>query len=221
MSKTKPIAIILAAIILAGGAAFYMSKQAAPPVEAVASSAPSATPATAPNGGGRSRGPKDAAVTIIEFGDYQCPSCGFYSPVVLEVLKRYPTQVRFEFHHFPLVGIHQWAMPAALAAEAAGDQGKFWEMHDLIYENQERWSRMPNPESEFLTYAGRIGLNINQFMQGMRNPDTESRVLQDVVRAREADINETPTFFVNGKKLEPRPQNADEFSRLIQDKLPK
>lgn len=220
-NSTKPLLIIIIAIAVAGGAAFYMSRQSTP------AAAPSTTAATAgsvakpaPTGGGRVRGPANAPVTLVEFGDYQCPSCGYFAPIMLEILKRYPEQVRLEFHHFPLVGIHQWAMPAALAAEAAADQGKFWEMHDLIYENQEKWSRSANPESEFLTYAGRIGLNINSFMQAMRSPDTQQRVLQDVVRARESDVNETPTFYLNGQKIAQRPNTADEFSRLIQQKLP-
>jgi protein-disulfide isomerase len=136
------------------------------------------------------------------------------------VLKRYPTQVRLEFHHYPLVNIHQFAMAAALAAEAAGDQGKFWEMHDLIYVNQEKWSKMANAEAEFLTYAGSLGLNINQFMQAMRSPDTQQRVLADVTRGREANVNGTPSFFVNGKKIE-NPNGVDAFSAVIQEHLPK
>jgi protein-disulfide isomerase len=141
--------------------------------------------------------------------------------MVSEVLHRFPTQVKLEFHHYPLVGIHQWAMAAALAAESAGDQGKFWDMHDLLYQNQEKWSKSQNAESDFLAYAGQLGLNANQFMQSMRSPDVQQRVLQDVVRAREANLNETPTFFVNGQKVTARPASADEFSRIIQDTLPK
>jgi len=126
-----------------------------------------------------------------------------------------------EFHHFPLVSIHQWAMAAALAAEAAGEQGKFWEMHDLLYQNQAKWSRSNNAETEFVAYAGQLGLNVNQFMQSMRSPEVQQRVLQDVTRAQDAKINETPTFYINGQKVTTRPNSADEFSKLIQDALPK
>jgi protein-disulfide isomerase len=176
------------------------------------------TPPT--NGGGRVRGPQNAPVTLTEFGDYQCPTCGYYAPVVLEVMHRYPNQLKLEFHHFPLISLHQWAMAAALAAEAAGDQGKFWEMHDLIYQYQDKWSRSPNAESEFVSYAGQLGLNVNQFMQSMRSPDTQQRVLQDVMRATDAKINETPTFYLNGQKLA-LPLTADQLSKLVQDNLPK
>jgi len=218
MSKMgKALTIIVIAVLVAGGAALYMSKQSGQSSETSAS----ASDAQAPNGGGRRRGPQNAPITLVEFGDYQCPMCGYFAPIVQEVLKRYPKEVRLEFHHYPLVGLHQWAMTAALAAEAAGDQGKFWEMHDLIYQNQEKWSRSQNAETDFVSYANQLGLNVNQFMQSMRSPDTQQRVLQDVVRAREGNINETPTFFLNGQKVTDKPTNADQFSKLIQDALPK
>jgi protein-disulfide isomerase len=219
MSKVvKPLSIIVVGILLAGGAALFMSKQSGAPEET--SAAASAT-TPVPQGGGRTRGPQNAPVTLVEFGDYQCPSCGYYAPIVLEVLKRYPQQVRLEFHHFPLVGIHQWAMPAALASEAAGEQGKFWEMHDLLYENQEKWSKSQNAEAEFVAYATQLGLNVNRFMQSMRDPVVQQRILEDVKRATDGKINETPTFFINGEKVTQKPGNPDEFSQLIQSKLPK
>jgi len=213
----KALLIIIIAVLAAGGAALYMSKQSNQPSETSAST--SSTPV--PAGGGHVRGPQNAPVTFMEFGDYQCPSCGYYAPIVQEVLQRFPNQIRFEFHHYPLIELHQWAMTAAVAAEAAADQGKFWEMHDLIYRNQDKWSRSQNAESDFVSYANQLGLNVNQFMQSMRSPDIQQRILQDVVRARESKINETPTFFINGQKLATKPSNADEFSKLIQDALAK
>ena len=215
----KPLALIVIAVLIAGGAALYMSKQSSQVPETSAAS-PNAN-ANEPTGGGRTRGPQNAPVTLTEFGDYECPSCGYYAPVVLELLHRFPTQLKLEFHHYPLVGIHQWAMPAALAAEAAGDQGKFWEMHDLLYQNQAKWSRSTNAETDFVAYAGQLGLNVNQFMQSMHSPAVQQRVLQDVVRARDANLNETPTFFINGQKLASRPASVDEFSKVIQNALPK
>lgn len=167
------------------------------------------------------RGPQNAPVTLTEFGDYQCPSCGYYAPIVLEVLHRYPDQVKLEFHHYPLVSLHQWAMSAALAAEAASDQGKFWEMHDLLYQNQDKWSKSQNAEVEFMAYASQLGLDQNRFMQSMHSPAVQERVLADVSRATDAKINETPTFFLNGQKLTTRPASADEFSKVVQSALPK
>src|SRR5215467_636766 len=114
MSKlTKPLVVIVAAVVVAGGAALYLSKQSNEVSETSASITASA-PTKIATGGGHFRGPQDAPVTLTEFGDYECPSCGFYAPLVLEILRRYPSQVKLEFHHYPLVGLHQWAMSAAL-----------------------------------------------------------------------------------------------------------
>jgi protein-disulfide isomerase len=110
-------------------------------------------------------------------------------------------------------------MDAAKAAEAAGDQGKYWEMHDILFDEQERWSTSPNAEAAFLTYAGRLGLNTNQFMQAMHSPDVEKRILEDVARARDAKLEGTPTIFVNGQKIEPLPKNVDEIVRVVDDRL--
>jgi formate-nitrite transporter family protein len=216
MSKmAKPLIIIVIAVIIAGGAAMVLTKQSSGTAESS-----TAGSGTVPKGGGRFRGPENAPITLMEFGDFQCPTCGVYAPMVLEVLKRFPTQVRLEFHHFPLVQLHPNAMNAALAAESAGDQGHYWEMHDMIFAHQEDWSRLQNAESQFMVYAGQLGLNVNQFMQSMRAPDVQSRVLQDVVRARDANINSVPTFYINGEKIQ-NPANVDEFSKVLQEHLPK
>ena len=196
MSKAvKPLSIILLAIVVAAAAAVYLSRQPNPVTET------SAAPVLDNKGGGHFRGPEKAAITLVEFGDYQCPSCGAYHPVVKELMNRYPQQVRLEFHHYPLISIHPNAMAASLAVEAAGEQGKYWEMHDLIFEHQEEWSANPNPESQFLALASRIGLNANAFMQAVRSPQLQDRVLQDVVRAREAKIEAVPTFFIDGERI--------------------
>ena len=214
----KPLAVIVIAVIVAGGAALYMSKQSNSQAN---TSSSDGGKTVAPTGGGHFRGPQKAPVLLVEFGDYQCPSCGYYAPLVLEVMRRYPNDVRLEFHHYPLIQLHPWAMAAATATEAAADQGKFWEMHDMIYDNQEKWSKSQNAEADFVAYAGQLGLNVNQFMQSMRSPEVQNRILQDVVRARDGKVDETPTFFVNGQKLAAKPKTADEFSAVIQAALPK
>jgi NhaA family Na+:H+ antiporter len=213
--KAKPLIIIVIAVVLAGGAALVLTKQSADTPETS-----SANTNVVTKGGGHFRGPANAPITLMEFGDYQCPTCGAYAPIVLDLMKRYPTQIRLEFHHFPLVQLHPNAMAAALAAEAAGDQGKFFEMHDTIFAHQQDWSRLSNPESEFMIYAGQLGLNVNQFMQATRSPDVQSRVLQDVVRARDANVNAVPAFFINGQAIQ-LPNNLDAFSAVIQEHLPK
>lgn len=210
----KPIVIIAIAVALAGGAAYYLTRSAP---EAVQPSDTSVTGAAA-MGPGHVRGSSNASVTLLEFGDYQCPSCRAYHPIVEEVLKRYPDQVRLEFHHYPLIQIHAYAMTAAMAAEAAGEQGKYWEMHDLIFVLQPEWSQSRNPEAEFMSIANRLGLDSNKFMQSMRSMELQDRILMDVVAARGSNIEAVPTFFLNGKRIQP-PPSVDEFVKIVEAEL--
>jgi protein-disulfide isomerase len=192
----KPIIVIVLAVAIAGGAAVYFSRQPDKPVNT-----PGTSSSTLKNsGGGHFRGPENAKVTLVEFGDYQCPSCKAFHPLVLEALSRYPQDVRLEFHHYPLVSIHANSMAASLAVEAAGEQGKYWEMHDLLFEHQDEWAKSPNPEPDFVALAQRLGLEPNSFMQAMRSPQLQDRVLQDVVRAQDANVEAVPTFFIDGQK---------------------
>jgi len=111
-------------------------------------------------------------------------------------------------------------MAAAMAVEAAGEQGKYWEMHDLVMENQDKWSSSSNPETEFVVLANRIGVNSNAFMQAMRSPELQDRILQDVVRAREAKVEAVPTFFIDGRMVRVR-LSIDEFVSVIESELQK
>jgi protein-disulfide isomerase len=197
-SKTKPVLLIMTAIVVAGIIAVYMSRQEN---AAEATEGNSAQPATAAQpGGGRIRGDVNAPVTLVEYGDYQCPTCARYHPIVSELLHRYQGKLKLQYHHFPLIQIHPNAMPASLAAEAAADQGKFWETHDLIYEHQDEWSRTPNAEASFVQYALQLGLDANKFQQSIRSPETRDRVLADVTRGNTV-VGGTPTFIINGEVL--------------------
>jgi len=208
-NKTKPLIVILVAVVAAAGLAVYWSRQGS-------ASGPGSNASIAANaGGGHIRGKASAPVTLVEFGDYQCPACGYYHPIVEELLRRYPDKVKLEFHHYPLIQMHPYALPAAKAAEAAGDQGKFWEMHDLIYKNQPLWSRSPNPEAQFLAYAADLGLDANKFMRDMKSPDIERRILEDIQRGTNAKVASTPTFIVNGRALDPQPSGVDDFAAAI------
>ena len=219
MSKAiKPLIVIILAVGVAAGAAVLMNREPDQKAETASSASDSTAGKSVAGGGGQFRGPATAKVTLVEFGDYQCPTCAAYHPLVKELLSRYPQQLRLEYHHYPLISIHPHAMLAATAAEAAGEQGRFWEMHDLIYENHELWSRKANPEAEFLMFASRIGLNQNAFMQALRSPVIQERILQDVVRAREADLPGTPTFLLDGKMIDNQ-YNVDYYVRLIDQQL--
>ena len=199
-SKMKPVLLIVTAILLAGGIALYMSRQGSAESadnSGQAAKTASSGAAAAPAGGGHVRGAADAPVTLLEFGDYQCPTCGLYHPITNELLARFNGKLKLEFHHFPLITAHPNAMNAALAAEAAAEQGKFWEMHDMLFKNQNVWAPNRGAPTLFVQYALQIGIDSNKFMQAMRSPDTQARVLDDVRRGNDV-VKGTPTFLING-----------------------
>jgi protein-disulfide isomerase len=224
-SKTAPILVIIAGVLVAGAFAIYMSRQGSAAEKAGAPAVP-ASPNVGTTGQAlRVRGAADAKITLVEFGDYQCPTCAQYHPIVMELLNRYAGKLKLEYHHFPLISIHPFAMQAAIAAEAAANQGKFWEMHDLLFERQPEWGdvRRPLPneaaaEAVFLQYALRIGLDSNKFMQDLRSPDARDRVLADVKKGNPIVLKGTPTFILDGQMIHDLP-NLEWFIDYIDRKL--
>lgn len=154
-------------------------------------------------------GNRDAKVVLIEYGDFQCPGCRAFYPVLKEVKEDYKEQTAFVFRHMPISTIHPHAEKAARSAQAAGNQGKFWEMHDKIYENQESWKDAQGGEVSrtFTGYAREIGLDINQWEDDVESEETERRVKRDLAAAQKAGYQlSTPTIVLNGKKI-----NAEEI----------
>ena len=146
-------------------------------------------------------GEASAPVTLEEFGDYQCPPCGLAFPEIEKIEQEYAGRVRFIFRQYPLVRVHQNAMLAAHAAEAAGLQGKFWEMHRELYTNQKEWSNTKDPLPGFETDARRAGVDVERFRRDMGGAQVDARVVADHARAQSVGVESTPTFFVNGRKL--------------------
>lgn len=147
------------------------------------------------------KGNPEAAVTLVEFSDFQCPACASFQPVMEEVMKSYGDKLRFEYKHFPLP-IHPYAQQAALAAEAAGQQGKFYEYHDLLFKNQQAWSTSVTPGSLFIQYAEELGLDIDQFRRQQKSSVLRDAIRGDLAEARELGLTGTPTFFLNGERME-------------------
>jgi protein-disulfide isomerase len=138
-------------------------------------------------------GPASAAVTLVEYGDFECPYCGEAYPIVKALQKRLGDRVCFVFRHFPLANAHPHAEHAAEAAEAAAAQGKFWEMHDLLYENQAAL------EDEDLTgYAAKLGLDVPRFTRELAGHHYAARVREDFLAGVRSGVNGTPGFFING-----------------------
>lgn len=146
-------------------------------------------------------GPTDAKVTLVEFGDFQCPACGTVHPVLKQVLVDYAGKIQFVFRHFPL-SIHANAQLAARAAEAAGSQGKFWEMHDYLYEHQNDWSFQLKPEAKFAEYARQLGLDLDKFKADTTSTSLADKIGNDMGDGEALGVNATPTIYLNGTKVE-------------------
>jgi protein-disulfide isomerase len=143
------------------------------------------------------QGNRDALVTLVEYGDYQCPYCGEAYPRIKGVQLHFGRDLRFIFRNFPLMQAHPNALGAALAAEAAALQGKFWEMHDILFENQ-----MALEKRHILAYAEKIGLDLRRFNSDIINDYLVSRVRLDFKGGVQSGVNGTPSFYIGGEKFE-------------------
>lgn len=146
-------------------------------------------------------GNPDAEVTLVEYSDFECPACGQFYPYVKDVLADYGDQIRFEYKHFPLTQAHPNAEPAARAAEAAGQQRKFFEFHDLLFENQQEWSGQANASQYFTTYAEQLELDMGQWKTQQRASLLRDKVADDFAEGRSLGVTGTPTFFLNGERM--------------------
>lgn len=141
------------------------------------------------------RGQETAPVTLVEYGDFQCPHCGSAYPAVEDIVKKMGPGLRFIYRHFPLSESHPLAKPAAIAAEAAGRQGKFWEMHHLIFQNQNGLSA-----ENLFGMAKVLGLDLQRFADDIQDPALEEKVDADFESGVRSGVNGTPSFFINGQK---------------------
>jgi protein-disulfide isomerase len=138
-------------------------------------------------------GTPHAPVTVIEYGDFECPICKQAAPAVKLLLERYAGRILFAFRHYPLEGVHPHALKAAEAAEAAGAQGKFWQMHDLLFENQQHLK-----QKQFHTYAERVQLDMARFIAEMDDEIYLQRIREHIDGGRRSGVRATPGFFING-----------------------
>lgn len=155
-------------------------------------------------------GNASASVRFVEYSDFQCPACYAYQGMLKEVMKEYGDRVVFIFRHYPLTQIHQHADLAARVAEAAGKQGKFWEMHDVLFENQKVWSPMLSVMNTFEEYASGLGLDLEKLRADIESDAVRKEVASDYQRGARAGVTGTPSFFVNGVKM----QNPDSIAGL-------
>lgn len=161
-----------------------------------------------------------SGVVLIEYGDFQCSACYSYEPAMQQVREKYKDQITFQFRHFPISEKHKNAVIASRAAEAAGMQGKFWEMHDKLFETQDPqgqtgWVASNNPTPLFTTFAQEMGLNVDKFQEDLKSTQTNNIVQADREDAKKRGFTGTPTFMLDGKTLENTRADISHFSGLI------
>lgn len=214
MKRYLPFVIIAAVLVAAVGAGFLMFRSSQPQ--------PPATPALA---GGSVATPnrvvsKGGVVTIDEYGDYQCPPCGSLHPILKTLKSEYGGRIQLNFHHFPLTQIHSHALEASYGAAAAGLQGKFWEMHDLLYQNQSVWSQVGDFRPILINFARHIGLDVPRFTRDMDGLQVVTIVSEDNRRANALGVGSTPTVFINGQLTPNENLTIEGLRKEINQRLP-
>lgn len=159
-------------------------------------------------------GKNSKKVTLVEYGDFQCPACGQYHPIIKQLISEYQNDIQFQFRNFPLQQIHPNARAASRAAEAAAKQNKYWEMHDLLYEQQSGWESSSSTKTIFEGYAKQLGLNVQKFSTDFASEAVNKTINADYEEGNKQGVTGTPTFFLQGKKIE-NPQTLDAFKKLI------
>ena len=204
MKRYLPFAIIIvvAVLTIGAGAMFYRARMSVAGAAPVAAAKPAGTvlPNTQETESLHARGPADAPVTLEEFGDFQCPSCATVSDVINKLEQDYGPRLRVIFREFPLE-MHSHAVEAALAAEAAGLQGRFWEMHDMLYQYQTVWSKVSDVSHFFDAYAQSLGLDVERFRTDSQSPALRARVISEGEMGVSRGVKNTPTLFINDSQL--------------------
>ena len=228
MKRALPFLIIVVVLVIVVMTVLYLRSSTnlpapAPTPTPAASNptSPSTTPAVAATGATppHSHGPADALVTLEEFGDFECPPCGLLHPVLQTMEKEFGGRIRIIFREYPLVPTHVHSLAAARSAEAAGLQGKFWEMHDLLYDNQKVWHEAFDARPIFDSYATKIGLNMEKFKADLTSDTVTQRIFEDGKRAHALGVTGTPTVFMNGREIPFESLAPDKLRALIQAQL--
>jgi protein-disulfide isomerase len=166
------------------------------------------------------RGEGKSGVVLVEYGDFQCPACGQYYPLIEELVSKYKDQITFQFRNFPLIQIHPNAMVAHRAAEAAEKQGKFWEMYNKLYQTQDQWSSGSNAGTIFESFATELGLDIVKFKSDVNSPDANSSINADIKEGQKLGVTSTPSFILDGVKID-NPRSLEDFTKLIDEAIAK
>jgi protein-disulfide isomerase len=214
MKRILPFIIILVVLGAALGSAWYLTRTI-PASPTAVSQSPSTSPGSQTTPAQTSTaipgvpgaepphvlGPANAPARLEEFGDFECPPCGMFHPILEKMHEEFGDQLQITFREFPLVPTHQHALAAASAAEAAGLQGRFWEMHDMLYEHQNEWKKQFDVRPIFEDYAKQIGLDVERYKRDISSDVVAQRVFMDGKRGHSMGVKGTPTVFLNGREV--------------------
>lgn len=222
---SKRFLIVLVAVAVVFGGIFWLTRNKA--------NAPSTS-----NGSGKAqatehiRNKGSTGVVLLEYGDFQCPACGAFYPIIKQLETNYGSKVSFQFRHFPLTNIHQNALAGARAAEAAGKQGKFFEMHDILYQENgtyydaqqqgktyNTWINSSNPLIYFADYATQLSINVDKFRADFASSEINDIINADIQAGQAIGTSATPTFVLDGKKLEQNPPSYDAFAKVLDEAI--
>ena len=196
--------VIIVLIMIIVGVSAFSGKSSAPTTNAQATD--------------HTKGAGNKGVTLVEYGDFQCPFCAQYYPTLEQVIAEYGDDITFQFRHFPLTNIHQNAFAASRAAEAAGLQDKFFDMYGLLYQNQNAWSTTNSPQTTFEGYAQRLNLDVEKFKTDYASSEVNGAILADSQAGAKLDVQSTPTFILNGKSVQIA-NNFEAFKKAIDSEI--
>lgn len=211
MDRTRWIIFIVIAVVTLGGLVLLTRQEKVDVADVDPSKAVSQTETAI---GDQVYGNKSSEVVVIEYGDFQCPGCGAAYPQIKTIKEEYKDQIAFIFRNYPLTTIHPNALAASTAAEAAGLQGKFWEMHDKLYENQNAWSSIDASKRTgvFTDYAKDIGLDTDKFATDLKDPKIAAKIRRDQAFGKKLNVDSTPTVYLGSEKL-----SAEVTTDLVQN----
>ncbi|HEX6716659.1 MAG TPA: thioredoxin domain-containing protein [Pyrinomonadaceae bacterium] len=232
MKRILPFIIILVVLGAALGSAWYLTRTIpasptlgtqSPSTSPVSQNSSAAQPAGNPGVPGAEPahvlGPAAAPARLEEFGDFECPPCGMFHPILQQMHAEFGDQLQITFREFPLVPTHQHALAAASAAEAAGLQGRFWEMHDLLYDHQNEWKKEFDVRPIFERYAEQIGLDVERYKRDLGSDVVAQRIFVDGKRGHSLGVKGTPTVFLNGREVPFENLAAEKLRVVIQNEI--
>lgn len=164
------------------------------------------------------QGDSQSKVILIEYSDFQCPACANYASMIRDIVKEFQSHMVFAYRNYPLESIHKNSLSSAYAAQASAEQGKFWEMHDMLFENQNEWAELDAPKETFISYAKTLGLDLEKFKQDFESSKVRNKVKNDLNSAKDMKLQSTPSFFLNGQLIN-NPRSYEQFRTLIREAI--